>query len=83
MVTETCSASVLLVEDNDSEAARMVELLAGRAPGEFHFERVGTFADAMALSNSQKYAAAILGLNLPDRAGAAVWRDFKIGRAHV
>ena len=62
---------VLLLEDSDAIANRVMDLVHAESPGEFRVVHVETLARALTLLENQKYAAVLADLNLPDSEGVA------------
>ncbi len=62
---------VLLLEDSDAIANRVMSLLHDESPGEFRVVHVDNLGRALTLLENQRYAAVLADLNLPDSEGIA------------
>lgn len=60
---------VLLLEDSEAIASRLIDLLEQESPGEFRVVHVETLAGALVLLRNQRYSAVLADLNLPDSEG--------------
>lgn len=68
-MTDSPEITVLLVEDNDTDALLACEGLAADERASFAVTRVTSLADAIAATRSNAFAMALLDLGLPDSQG--------------
>jgi diguanylate cyclase (GGDEF)-like protein len=71
------SARILLVEDNEFDAERVRDLLAGRAADELLVCRCTRLAEAVTRLREQQYDVALVDLSLPDSRGLETVRRLR------